>query len=130
MLLEDVSSENKAENTAQLRISSTLMTSSTNSFFLNSDPLVGCAVFATFFIRFEANLSEYGSYSLHIRMFRYIRKQHFFASFASYSLQNIRTDSHTNIRFDAKNICCSEYSLQSKYSLKVFSYWRKFDSKL
>jgi hypothetical protein len=46
-----------------------------------------------FFIRLEANLSEYGSYSLHIRMFRYIRKQHLFAPFASYSLQNKRTDS-------------------------------------
>jgi hypothetical protein len=66
-------------------------------------PLVGCAVFATgFFMRFEANLSEYGSYSLHIRMFRYIRKHYLFASFASYSLQYIRTNSHTNIRFDAK----------------------------
>jgi hypothetical protein len=55
-----------------------------------------------FFIRFEANLSEHGSYSLHIRMLRYIRKHHLFASFASYSLQNIRTNLHTNIRFDAK----------------------------
>ena len=35
-----------------------------------------------FFIRFKANLSEYGSYSLHIRMFRYIRKHHLFALFA------------------------------------------------
>ncbi len=58
-----------------------------------------------FFIRFEANLSENGSYSLrlHIRMFRYIRKHHLFVSFASYSLQNMRTDSHTNVRFDGKN---------------------------
>jgi len=65
---------------------------------------LGCAVYATFFYSLR---SEYGSYSLHIRMFRYIRKHHFFASFASYSLQNIRTDSHTNIEFDAKK----EYSL-------------------
>jgi hypothetical protein len=42
-----------------------------------------------FFIRFKANLSKYGSCSLHIRMFRYIRKHHVLASFASYSLQNI-----------------------------------------
>jgi hypothetical protein len=55
-----------------------------------------------FFIRFEANLSEYGSYSLHIRMFRYIRSHTLFESFALYSVQNIRTDSHTNSRFDAK----------------------------
>jgi hypothetical protein len=42
-----------------------------------------------FFIRFESNLSEYGFYSLYIRMFWYIRKHHLFASFASYSHQNI-----------------------------------------
>jgi hypothetical protein len=82
---DDDSSENKAENTAQVRISLTLMTSSTHSSFINSDPQVGCAVFATFFYSlFEANLSEYGSYSLHIGMFR------------------CSTDSHTNIRVDAK----------------------------
>ncbi len=51
---------------------------------------------------FKANLSEYGSYLHHIHMFRYIWKHHLFASFPSYSLQNIRTDSYTNIRFDAK----------------------------
>jgi hypothetical protein len=85
---------------------------------------LGCAVFATFFIHFEANLSKYGSCSLHIRMFRNIRKHHLFASFASYSLQNICTDSHTNIRFDAKNTCCSKYLLQNEYLLKTFSYWR------
>jgi hypothetical protein len=45
-------------------------------------------------------------------MFWYIRKNHLFASFASYSLQNVSTDSHTNIQFDGKkiqvsaNICC------------------------
>jgi len=26
-------------------------------------------------------------------------------------------------------ICCSDYSLQSKYSLKIFLYWRIFASK-
>ncbi len=86
--------------------------------------LVGCAVFATFFICVEANLREYGSYSLHFCMFRYIS-----VSFASYLLQNIRTDLHTNIRFDAKNTCCSEYSLQSEYLLMIFSYWRIFAPK-
>ncbi len=55
-----------------------------------------------FFIRFKANLSEYRYYSLHIRMFRYICKHLLFTSFASYSLENIRTNSHINIRFDAK----------------------------
>jgi hypothetical protein len=30
---------------------------------------------------------------------------------------------------DVKNTCCSEYSLQSEFSLKIFSYWRIFASK-
>ncbi len=63
---------------------------------------LGCAVFAPFLIRFETLQSKYGSYSLHIHMFQYIRRHHLFASFSSYSLQNIRKNSHTNIRFDAK----------------------------
>jgi hypothetical protein len=37
-------------------------------------------------------------------MFWNIRKQHLFASFISYSLQNIRTNLHTHIRFDAEQI--------------------------
>ncbi len=65
---------------------------------------IGCAVFATFFIRFEASLSEYGSYSLYIRMFRYIHQHHLFASFASYSILNIRTNLNTNSRFVVKQI--------------------------
>ncbi len=77
----------------------------------------GCAVFATFFIRFEANLSEYGSYSLHIRMFRYIRKHHLFASFASYSLQNTCTNSHTNILFNAKQMY---FLILANVSFKIF----------
>jgi hypothetical protein len=28
-----------------------------------------------------------------------------------------------------KNACCSEYSFQSEYLLKIFSYWRIFASK-
>jgi hypothetical protein len=72
-------------------------------------------VFATFFIRFEANLSEYGSYSLHIRMFRYIRKHQLFASFASYSLQNIRTHPHTNI--DAK----SELRIRKQANIRILA---------
>jgi hypothetical protein len=78
---------------------------------------LGCAVFATFFIRFKANLGEYGSYSLHICMLRYIRKHHFFASFASYSLQNIHTDLHTNIGLDAE-----KYMLQQIFpSERIFA---------
>ncbi len=52
-----------------------------------------------------------------------------FTSFASYSRQNIRKDSHTNIRFDAENTCCRKYWLQSEYSLKIISYWQIFASK-
>jgi hypothetical protein len=48
---------------------------------------IGWAVFATFFICFEANVSKYGSYSLHIRMFH----------LPSYSLQNVDANTHTNI---------------------------------
>ncbi len=80
---------------------------------------LGCAVFATFFIRFKANLSKFGPYSLHIRLFRYICIHHLFASFASYLLLIIQTDLHTNIRIHAKNTCCSEYSLQSEYRLRL-----------
>jgi hypothetical protein len=77
-----------------------------------------CAPFATFFNRFEANLSEYGSYSLHIRMFRYFRQHHLFAS---YSFQNIRKNSHANIHFLVlANICFKIFVLKgifaSKYS--------------
>ncbi len=98
-----------------------------------------------FFIRFEGDLSEYGSYLLHIRMFRYIRKHHLFASFASYSLRNIRTKSYTifaahflmlaNIRseifvlkriftklqakFKFKWILACKYSHTSEYLLRI-----------
>jgi hypothetical protein len=64
-----------------------------------------------FFIRFKANLSKYGSCSLHIRMWRNIRKHHLLASFAPYSLQNILKQIRKQI-FDlmlkihvAANIC-------------------------
>ncbi len=68
----------------------------------------------------EANLSEYRSYSLHICLFRYILKQHLFASFPSYSRQNIRTHLHTNIQFDAKN---SMLQQRVAANIKIFSYW-------
>jgi hypothetical protein len=51
-----------------------------------------------FFIRFEANLSEYGSYSLHIRMFWYIR-QPFIRIIRFIFASNIPTNSHANIHF-------------------------------
>jgi hypothetical protein len=84
---------------------------------------LGCAVFATFFNRFEANRSEYGSYSLHIRMFLYIRKHHLFASFTSYSLQNIRLET---------NVCKTlrvECYIQANIGLQIFAYKRIFACK-
>jgi hypothetical protein len=75
-----------------------------------------------FFTRFEANLSEYGSYSLHIRMFRYIRKHHLFVSFASYLLQNIRFEA--NIR---KSL--SEFHNQANIRLKIFTFKQIFAGK-
>jgi hypothetical protein len=91
--------------------------------------LVGCAVFANFFysLRSESRriwflFASYSQVSVH-------SQTPFFASFESYSLQNIRTDSHTNTRFDAKNKCRCEYSLQSEYTLKILSKWRIFASK-
>ncbi len=77
---------------------------------------LGCAVFTTFFY---ANLSEYGSYLHHINMFWYISKNPLFASVASYSLQNSRTDLHTEFNMMQKNTCCKKYLLQSEYLLKI-----------
>ncbi len=76
-----------------------------------------------FFICFEAKLSEYGSYSLHICMFLYIRQHHLFAW---YSLQNICTNSHANIHFIIlANICFEIFVLKrifaNKYSLSIAS---------
>ncbi len=111
---------------------------------------VGCAVFTTFFLnRFEANLSEDGL--LHNRKFRYICKHHLFASFASYLLQNIRTNLNTNIRFYSKqihflilpkicfkifvleriHICksLSKFHIQANIHLKIFTYKRIFACK-
>jgi hypothetical protein len=80
----------------------------------------GCAVFATFFIRFEVNPTEYGSYSLH---FRYIRKHHLFASFTSYCiLFKIFTQICIQIfNLMQINTCCSDYSLQRKIRQSKFS---------
>jgi hypothetical protein len=75
-----------------------------------------------FFIRFEVNLSEYGSYSLHIRMFRYIHKHHLFASFASCSL-HIRTNLNTNSRFVAKQI---NFLILANTCFKIFVLKRIF----
>ena len=40
----------------------------------------------------------------HIHLFWYIYKHHLLALFASYSLQNTRTNWHANVLFDAKQI--------------------------
>jgi hypothetical protein len=71
--------------------------------------------------------SEYLSYSLHIRIFRYICKHHLFASFASYSLQNIRPNSHTNIQFDATQIHFGEYLNQNiRFEANIRNYLSEF----
>jgi hypothetical protein len=57
-------------------------------------------------------------------MFRYVRKHHLFASFASYSLQISRTNSNTNIRFVAKQITIShtgEYLLRNNIRFEAKS---------
>ncbi len=72
-----------------------------------SNTLRGCGVFATFLFCFKANLSEYGSYLLHISMLQYIYKHHLFASFA-----------HTCFKiFHIQAILACEYSHSSKYLL-------------
>jgi hypothetical protein len=79
---------------------------------------VGCAVFATFFIHFQANLSRYEYYTLHIYMFRYIRKHHLFASFA-----HIYFKIFTRISMQIFDL------MQKKYMLKqIFASERRFDS--
>jgi hypothetical protein len=61
---------------------------------------IGCAVFATIFIRFEANFIEYGSYS-HVSVYLQTPVIHIISFiFASKYAQN----SNTNIRFVAKQI--------------------------
>jgi hypothetical protein len=82
---------------------------------------LGCATFTTFFICFEANLIEYESYTLPIRMFVYIRIVRFlFASSHRFAYKYLIMQ---------KNTCCSESLLQSKYSLNMFPYWQIFGSK-
>ncbi len=82
---------------------------------------VGCAVFTTFFIRFQTNLSEYGSYSLHIRMFRYIRNHHLFASFAHISFTLFAQIPLQIFNLMQNKYMLSEYSRQSEYSINIFS---------
>jgi hypothetical protein len=60
-------------------------------------------------------------------MFWNICKHHLFASFASYSLQNIHTNLHTKIRFDAEQICTcwSKYRFRSNIRF-TFSHTGKY----
>ncbi len=76
--------------------------------------MLECAVFTTYFYSLQREsqqiwilFASYSHHSLHVRF-------------------KIFAQMHTNIRFDAKNTCCSEFSLTSKYSLKIFSYWQIF----
>jgi hypothetical protein len=79
-----------------------------------------------FFIRFESNLSEYGSYSLHIHMFRYIHIIRLI--FGSKYSQGLEYKYSISCK---TNTCCNKYSLQSEYLqseylLNIFSYWQIF----
>jgi hypothetical protein len=85
---------------------------------------LGSAVFTTFFYSLRSESKRIWILLLHICMFGYICTHHLFASFASYSHRF-----SYKYQFDAKTTCGSEYSLQSKYLLKIFSCWRIFASK-
>ncbi len=62
-----------------------------------------------FVIHFEANLSKYGSYSLHLHVLVYSQTAFI------HTLQNIRTNLYTNIQFDAKKIHIEAFSHTGKY---------------
>jgi hypothetical protein len=86
----------------------------------------GCAVFATFFILFDANLSEYGSYSLQIlaqirtQMFDLIQKIHVAANFHFGAKIRLRF-SHTG-EYLLKNICLEKNIRKTSSELKrIFS---------
>jgi hypothetical protein len=106
-------------------------------------------IFATFFYSLRSKSKRiWILFSLHIGMFQHICKHHLFASFTSYLLQNIRTNSRTNIRFYVKQIHVEanirfranirfifshtgEYSLQNirfeaNICLQIFAYKRIF----
>ncbi len=89
---------------------------------LITPPLSSLAKGQLFFIRFYANLD-------HIRFifacFSKILKHHLFAS---YSLQNICTDSHTNIGFDAKTYILHGIFI-SEQIFAIVTYWQIFTSK-
>jgi hypothetical protein len=76
---------------------------------------VGCAIFATFFIRFEANLSEYWSYRFIFGCFGIFAN----TIYSHYSL-HIRFKTFAKIRIQIFDL------MQSKH---IFSYWRIFASK-
>jgi len=78
---------------------------------------LGCAIFATFFIPFEANLSKYGSSSLHIRMFSVYSQTSL--QTGEYLLQNICLEA--NIR---KTL--SKFNIQANIRLQIFAYQRMF----
>ncbi len=67
---------------------------------------------------------KYGSSSLHIRVFWYIRIIRFM--FAS---KYLHRSAYKYSIWCKKNTWCREYLLQGEHSLKIFSYWRIFASK-
>jgi hypothetical protein len=90
---------------------------------------VGCAVFTTFFYSLRSESKRFwilfASY-LHVSVcfgFGTIYSHHFFASFASYSLQNIHTNSYINLRFVAKQI---HFLILANICVKIFVLKRIF----
>jgi hypothetical protein len=101
----------------------------------DGESAIGCTTFATFFYSLRSDLSKYGSYSLHIHMFRYIHKHYLFSiilfifvSKYSHKLTYIYSIwCKTNIFFILANICC-KYSFWNEYSqnFKEMSHSREY----
>ncbi len=115
-----------------------VLNSDINSYKTVWESLLGCAIF-TFFYSIQSE-SKYMDLICFI-FICYGRKHHLFASFNWYSLHDIHTNLHTNIRFDAKqihveanirfraNICFTfshsgKYLLQNiRFKVNICKYW-------
>ncbi len=77
---------------------------------------LGCAIFVTFFICFEANLCKHGSYSLNIRMFWFIcinmQNKYIFSYWQIFVLE-------ANIRKTFR-----KFHIQAYIYLQIFTYQR------
>ncbi len=73
-----------------------------------NDLQVGCAYLQLFIILFKANPSEYGSYLLHIRMFRYIHKHIYSHHSFLICLQILHLIYILHLKYMSKQIFASE----------------------